>query len=104
MNINEVKEYLRITNDDDTLLTALIIAAEQYVMSVTKKTKVIVTNSDGIQETNDIKNDSLFQQCVKLLVCHWYENRGVEFAGSTSRISFSVDAIVSHITISGDYI
>lgn len=103
MTLDDVKLYLRVdTSDDDALIQSLITAAETYIKQQTGKTKKIV----GAEET-DISTDDLYNLCVKLLVAHWYENRGVEISGgrvAVTKISHSVDALVSHIAMCGDYV
>ena len=103
MTLDDVKLYLRVdTSDDDALIQSLITAAETYIKQQTGKTKKIV----GAEET-DISTDDLYKLCVKLLVAHWYENRGVEKASSRNtiaKISHSVDALVNHISLCGDYV
>ena len=102
MTLDDVKLYLRVdTSDDDALIQSLITAAETYIKQQTGKTKKIV----GAEET-DISTDDLYNLCVKLLVAHWYENRGVETGGgrvAVTKISHSVDALVNHIAMCGDY-
>jgi uncharacterized phage protein (predicted DNA packaging) len=103
MTLDDVKLYLRVdTSDDDALIQSLITAAETYIKQQTGKTKKIV----GAEET-DISTDELYNLCVKLLLAHWYENRGVEKASSRNtiaKISHSVDALVNHISLCGDYV
>src|SRR5690554_1238084 len=101
MTLDDVKLYLRVdTSDDDALIQSLITAAETYIKQQTGKTKKIV----GAEET-DISTDDLYNLCVKLLVAHWYENRGVEISdrATVTKISHSVDALVRHIAMCGDY-
>lgn len=109
MTLEEVKNYLRVdTDDDDTLIQALITAAESYINQQTGKTKRIVgIDQDGQPIYEDIKESELWNLAVKLLLAHWYENRGVEKASSRAniaKISHSVDALVNHIAMCGDYV
>jgi uncharacterized phage protein (predicted DNA packaging) len=107
MTLEEAKNYLRVdTDDDDALIRALITAAESYVKQQTGKIKKIVV-VDGEPTETDIATDELYNLCVKLLLAHWYENRGVEKASSRNtiaKISHSVDALVNHIAMCGDYV
>ena len=109
MTLEEAKLYLRVdTDDDDTLIQALITAAESYVKQQTGKTKRIVgIDQNGQPIYEDIKESELWKLAVKLLLAHWYENRGVEKASSRNtiaKISHSVDALVNHIVMCGDYV
>lgn len=93
VTLENVKKYLRIepdNNEEDNLLRDLIVAAKTYVAGITGK----VYNPD-----NEVWN-----LVVKMLACHWYENRGAEVTGTiTSKIAHTVDALVNHIALCGDY-
>jgi uncharacterized phage protein (predicted DNA packaging) len=106
MTLEDAKNYLRVdTDDDDALIQALITAAESYINQQTGKIKKIVV-VDGEPTETDIATDELYNLCVKLLLAHWYENRGVETSGKATitKISHSVDALVNHIAMCGDYV
>lgn len=106
MTLEDAKLYLRVDGvEEDTLIQSLITAAESYLRQQTGKTKRIVgTNSDGQPIYEDIKESELWKLVVKLMLAHWYENRGVEIAGNLTKISHSVDALVNHIAMCGDYV
>lgn len=79
MNIEDIKQYLRLDDDsDDLLLDGLIFAAKNYMSNA------------GVQEKNE-END-LYDLCIKLLVSHWYENR--EVTGTTNKLAFSLESII----------
>ncbi|MBU2703881.1 putative phage protein (predicted DNA packaging) [Sporomusaceae bacterium BoRhaA] len=106
MTLDEVKSYLRVDGtDEDADITALMSAAALYITQQTGKTqRVTGYNSDGTAANVDITTDELYNTCNKLLIAHWYENRGVEVAGNLTRITHSVDAIINHIALCGDYV
>lgn len=109
MTLEDAKNYLRVdTDDDDALIQALITAAESYINQQTGKTKRIVDiDQNGQPIYEDIKESELWKLAVKLLLAHWYENRGVETSGgrvAVTKISHSVDALVNHIAMCGDYV
>ena len=100
MTVEELKLYLRVDGtEDDGLIGSLLTAATSYIQRTTGKTKVVVA---GVE--SDIANDESYNICIKMMVAHWYENRGVEIAGNLTKISHSVDALVAHISLCGDYI
>lgn len=107
MTLEDAKLYLRVDGDEeDNQIQTLMTAAESYVRQQTGKTKKIVA-VDGEPTETDIASDALYTLCVKLLLAHWYENRGVEKASSRNtiaKISHSVDALVNHISMCGDYV
>ncbi len=115
MTLDEVKSYLRIDGtDEDVDISALMTAAALYITQQTGKTKVVVidaeTNKPAVDSASglilfaNITTDELYNTCNKLLISHWYENRGVEIAGTLTKISHSVDAIIQHIAVCGDYV
>lgn len=96
MDISEIKLYLRITHDDeDALIESFCEAAENYIRQKTGKSK---------KGADDIANDVLYKQTVKLMVAHWYENRAVISPSATNKISHTVDALIDHISLCGDYL
>ena len=115
MTLEEIKTYLRVDGtDSDGDITALIAAAKSYIQRMTGKTKVIVIDTatglpsvdvdTGLVVTADISTDELYNLANKLIIAHWYENRGVEIAGTLTKITHSVDAMVNHIAMCGDYV
>lgn len=94
----EVKLYLRIDEDiEDELINSLISAAKSYIKSASGKTQT----ADG----KPLEEDELFKTAVKMLVAHWYDNRGTECVGKTvSKIGNSFNMLLSQITVSEDYL
>lgn len=94
----EVKLYLRIDEDiEDELINSLISAAKSYIKSASGKTQT----ADG----KPLEEDELFKTAVKMLVAHWYDNRGTEYVGKTvSKIGNSFNMLLSQITVSEDYV
>ncbi|EPY2286637.1 head-tail connector protein [Clostridium sporogenes] len=95
MQLDELKEYLRIDGEDeDTTLSSLLFAAKSYIK-----------NGTGLEE-DMIKNDEileLYKLCLKLLISHWYENRVIETTGPNfHKLSFSVDSIL--IQLEAEYL
>jgi uncharacterized phage protein (predicted DNA packaging) len=100
MTLTEAKAYLRITSTaDDDLIQSLITAADSYIKQQTGKTKKVVS---GVE--TDIEDDKLYNIATKLMIAHWYENRQPETAGTiVARFSNSIDALINHISLCGDY-
>lgn len=70
MELQEVKDYLRIdSNDDDALLQSLIVSSDQYLKNA------------GCDSS---ENPELYATAQKLLISHWYENRGPAVVGATA--------------------
>jgi len=107
MTLEDAKIYLRVdVDDDDDLIQALITAAESYLKEQTGKTKMVIDIDPETETlvTTDIRTSELWNLAVKLLVAHWYENRGVEIPGNLTKINHSVDALAHHIAMCGDYV
>jgi len=104
MTITEIKSYLRVDgSDNDVDLSAFLLAATKYINGKTGKSQVNIV-VDGLVTTADISTDELYNLCIKIMVAHWFENRGVEIVGTLTKITHSVDSIVNHIAMSGDYV
>lgn len=96
MTLETIKEYLKVDHCyEDTLITSLLAAAESYIKQTTGKT---------LKGTAAINTDELYNLCVKLMVAHWYENRAVQSPTQLSSVTHSVDALINHIALCGDYV
>ena len=70
LTLEEVKNHLRVDlDDDDTLITNLITAAQQYLENATGK-EYPETDDDG--NTIDYTLEKVY---LNLLIAYWYENR-----------------------------
>jgi len=93
------KNYLRVTGTaDDTLITALMAAAGQFIDQCTGKTKKVI----GTTETA-ISEDGLYQQAILILLAHWYENRGEQLPQTLNEVDYATKALINHITLCGVY-
>lgn len=108
LTLAEIKTFLRVDNDaEDALLTAQISAAQSFIGGKISKTKHLAGYGDNSEPAyKEISSDELYKHAVKLLVAHWYENRVVETVGNKTinKISYTVDAILTHIETCGDYV
>ena len=96
MELTEIKAYLKIDSTaEDALISALLSAAESFVQQTTGK---------KLKGTADINTDALYNLCVKLMVAHWFENRAVQTSTALNDFSFSVQALINHIAMCGDYL
>ena len=99
MTLSDVKLYLRVdTTADDELITSLMTAADSFIKQQTGKTKVV-----GSEVEAAISTDELYNLCVKLMVAHWYENRAVQSPTTLTNFDYSVQALINHISLCGDY-
>lgn len=73
MDLEEIKNYLRIDyEEDDVILTELIAISEEYINSCV-----------GTGYKNDVKAMRLANLLQKKLIHDMYENRGTEISNST---------------------
>lgn len=105
--LEAMKLYLRVdTDDEDDLIEAQMLAADKYISGKVSKRQALA----GAGETGEpiyvpLTEDPLYQQCVKLMVVHWFENRHVIAVGTTVvQIQHTVDSILAHIEGCSDYI
>ncbi|GIO22433.1 head-tail connector protein [Oceanobacillus sp. J11TS1] len=84
MQVEEIKEYLRIDHDEDDFT----------LQSLTKRAKMYIENGVGrIDENNE-----LFKMAVIVLVGHWYDNRELSRIGNASYpIPHSFEAIIQQL-------
>lgn len=96
--LESVKMYLRLDgNLEDDLLLEMIAAAMEDIKTASGKSKT----ADG----QDIAESSLYRTAVKMLVAHWYDNRGTEVVGkAVTPLGNSYNAILAKITTSQEYV
>jgi len=107
LKIADMKIYLRVdTADEDSLITAQMSAADKYISGKVSKTQALSEISKtGEKVYVALEEDDLYQQCLKLIIAHWYENRGIVATGTiVTGIKHTVDSILTHIEGCGDYI
>ena len=107
LNTDVLKKYLRVdTNDEDDLISTQLSAADKYISGKVSKTQALLGTSETGEKTYAaLTEDPLYQQCVRLMVSHWYDNREIVAKGTiVTGIQHTVDAILAHIEGCSDYI
>lgn len=97
--LEEVKLYLRVDGTlEDELISSMISAATEYIKSASGKT--------GLRTGGELTDSELVRLAIQQLVAHWYDHRGTEWLGQAggTEISYSVKALLAHITTCGDYV
>jgi uncharacterized phage protein (possible DNA packaging) len=92
MDLTLIKNYLRVDDDiteDNAQLRALCDAAEAYITNVTGK--------------RFDPEDPVMTLAEKLLVSHWYTNRGPVSKGAVAEYGHSLSAVLMHIETSDAY-
>lgn len=86
MDLNTLKNYLRIDHDfDDDILTLLQSYAEQYIINAVDS------------ENLEYKENVLFDFAVTLLVGHWYEQRIGSTDVALQEIPFGVTPLIHQL-------
>lgn len=86
MTLSDIKLFLRIdTNDDDSLIETLRLAAIQYIQEATGK------------QYDD--NSELYNLLIKILVVHWYENREAIQDGNRTEAPHTITSLLNHIAL-----
>lgn len=83
LKADEAKRYLRLDEDytdEDTDITALVMAAEGYLKNAG------CTLKDG---------DELAKLAIKMLVVHWYENR--EPTGEANKLAYGLQSLITQL-------
>lgn len=90
LTLDDVKLYLRVDGaDEDTLIQDLMDGAVGYMQRMTGKA---YDPADGV-----------WKMAIKYLCSHWYENRDDAAAGRDAKVSHTIDALISHISLCDDY-
>lgn len=95
VSYEEMIDYLRldssIANDFDnaTTLEKIIVTAEEYVR-----------NATGFKFEVRSEVPERAKLIVKLLVSHWYENRGLASNANMNKIPFTVDTLLTQLKYS----
>lgn len=86
MELNEIKEYLRVDGEeDDSLISSLFVSTKKYIENATGVTEEIARNREILE---------VYNLTVKILLSHWYENRIPEIAGSKPHeLNFSLTSL-----------
>lgn len=82
MLLEEIKLYLRIyDNSEDVEINSLILAADSYFKNA------------GVN-IETLRDNELYKLAVKMLVAHWYDNRGIETSNKMNEISLSLKSLI----------
>ena len=105
ISLAEVKSYLRVVGQtEDTAIQDLMTTAGQYIQQKTSKTKLFTGEIEGERQYTPLAETPLFKQAVKMLVAHWYENRGETISSNISaRNPMAVDDLIKSIDLAAEY-
>ena len=92
--LEQLKEYLKCSGDDETVITMCKAAIEKAETETGKK---FVMNEDGEPESE------LYWLAVKMMVAPWYDNRGIASDKALADIPMSAGMILDHIALCGIY-
>lgn len=90
MELEELKLFLRIDgNDEDVLIQGLQLSAEEYLLI------------GGVVKNYERE---LYKLVVRLLVSHWYENREIFINMKTTKVDYSIQAMIFSLKYSQELI
>lgn len=78
----ELRHYLNTYEEDDQYVEGFIMASIEYLENAGVKANI---------------ESSLYKLAIKMLVAHWYDNRGV--IGDDKEIPFGVNAIINQLQL-----
>lgn len=91
ITLQEVKNYLKVeNNDDDNLINSLLTAAIQYCEVFLGRP----INEEKMTDENRWEVPEMIKIAILMLIAHWYENRGVIGDKLTGEIAYSVSALL----------
>lgn len=84
IDLEDIKDYLRIDHDGDDVNLALIAeSAESYIRSLCRPFEVGALPPE-------------IRQAVFVLASHWYDNRGIVGADKHREIPYTVSALIAN--------
>ena len=99
-DLNRYKLYLKVDgNAEDALLEEFVTATKLYLKGVTGKTKVLI---DAVEQ--DIETDTLWILTVKKIIARWYTHRGDNLPQTVAKEDASIEMLINHIAMRGDYV
>lgn len=100
MDVSVIADYLRLSDETETaILEDIAQAADSFLQRTTGKTYVVV---DG--ESKPIADDLIYQQALKRLAAHWFENRSAQSETPQHKLAFSLQHLINFITLSNEYV
>lgn len=104
LTLEQTRLYLHVDGtEEDSLIQTLMDSAKAFILQKIGKTKKVVVSGEITTETA-IEETELFILAQKMLVAHWFYNRGVEDDTQKSKFSFCADEMIFQLTYGGDYV
>lgn len=87
LDVESVRSYCKIDDVSDTDVVEMLTAAKYYVI-----------NAIELKTEATLLAKPMFSLCVKMLISHWYDNRGVVKDGAMSAsIPFGVTSLITQL-------
>lgn len=97
VTIADIQQYLRLPSTleeaERQLITSLIASAEEYIRNTTGKALVPSSAVDY----------NIYHLAVKMLVAHWYDNRGAATEKPVSDLPYTLTCLVNSLSLCGTY-
>lgn len=102
VTIADIQTYLRLPSileaSEQGLITSLIASAEDYIKDVTGKS----FSGDSL-DSETVVNCNIYNLAVKMLVAHWYDNRGAATEKPVSDLPYTLDCLINTLKLSTNY-
>lgn len=90
--LEQLKEYIKYDGEDESLVVSLYQAAAEKAETETGKCFEV---QDGTPRSE------LYWLAVKMMVAHWYDNRGIATDKTMADIPMSAQMLLNHIALCG---
>lgn len=102
LSLDDVKLYLHVDSDaENDLIEQLMDAAACLIINQTGKSEY----QADMDTLKPIEDSTLFMLCIKMLVEHWFDNRGMTaYSNATGDVPYSVKEIINHISLAGYFV
>lgn len=92
--LEQLKEYIKYDGEDESLVVSLYQAAAEKAETETGK---------RFEMQEGVPKSELYWLAVKMMVAHWYDNRGIATDKSMSDIPMSAQMLLDHIALCGAF-
>ncbi len=88
MDLNEIKQYLRIGHDID----------DPYLMELISFSKKFIEEQTGVSYS---EKDDVYKIAIKQVVAHFYDKREAVSEKTNIVVPYTMDCLIKHIGIRG---
>lgn len=93
--LDELMQYIKCDDEDNDLVVSLYEAAVE--LAETETGKIFKVSEDGTP------NNPLYWLAIKMMVAHWYDNRGNGSDKNFFELPMSANELLNHIALCNDF-